>query len=149
MRLGSSTHTAASRKTENLELTWFFTLRTTVCGMRESLRAVDGILSARRSEPVNFEPLEELRENAIAFVRTRWDRLYVNTCFKVLSILSIKCRNWFYWADRAERADTAESKESPEFMRIWGYFLENQRFAKMMAGRIPPSPPETLLLSTT
>jgi hypothetical protein len=32
-----------------------------------------------------------------------------------LSILSIKCGNWFYWVDRAERA---ESKESPEFMRI-------------------------------
>jgi len=29
-----------------------------------------------------------------------------------LSILSIKCGNWFYWADRAE------SKESPLFMRI-------------------------------
>jgi hypothetical protein len=35
-----------------------------------------------------------------------------------LSILSIKCGNWFYWADRAETADTAESKESPAFMRI-------------------------------
>jgi hypothetical protein len=35
-----------------------------------------------------------------------------------LSILSIKCGNWFYWADRAERAERAESKESPEFMRI-------------------------------
>jgi hypothetical protein len=38
-----------------------------------------------------------------------------------LSILSIKRRNWFYWADRAERADRAESKESPVFMRILGY----------------------------
>jgi hypothetical protein len=35
-----------------------------------------------------------------------------------LSILSIKCGNWFYWADRAERADRAESKESPVFMHI-------------------------------
>jgi len=35
-----------------------------------------------------------------------------------LSILSIKCRNWFYWADRADRADRAEIKESPVFMRI-------------------------------
>jgi hypothetical protein len=35
-------------------------------------------------------------------------------CF--LSILSIKCGNWFYWADRAERADWAESKESPVFI---------------------------------
>ena len=33
--------------------------------------------------------------------------------FRTLSgFLSIKCRNWFYWADRAE------SKESPVFMRI-------------------------------
>jgi hypothetical protein len=30
-----------------------------------------------------------------------------------LSILSIKCGNWFYWADRAERAERAESKECP------------------------------------
>jgi hypothetical protein len=35
-----------------------------------------------------------------------------------LSILSIKCGNWFYWADWAERAERAESKESPVFMRI-------------------------------
>jgi hypothetical protein len=35
-----------------------------------------------------------------------------------LSILSIKCRNWFYWADRAETADRAESKESSVFMHI-------------------------------
>jgi hypothetical protein len=35
-----------------------------------------------------------------------------------LSILSIKCGNWFYWADRAETAERAESKESPVFMRI-------------------------------
>jgi hypothetical protein len=35
-----------------------------------------------------------------------------------LSILSIKCRNRFYWVDRAERADGAESKESPVFMGI-------------------------------
>jgi hypothetical protein len=38
-----------------------------------------------------------------------------------LSILSIKCRNWFYWADWAERAERAEIKESPVFMRILGY----------------------------
>jgi hypothetical protein len=38
--------------------------------------------------------------------------------FDFLSILSIKCGNWFYWADRAERADRAESKESPVFMHI-------------------------------
>jgi hypothetical protein len=42
----------------------------------------------------------------------------VTSEFEFLSILSIKCRNWFYWADRAERADRAESKESPVFMRI-------------------------------
>jgi hypothetical protein len=35
-----------------------------------------------------------------------------------LSILSIKCRNWFYWADRAETAERAEIKEFPLFMRI-------------------------------
>jgi hypothetical protein len=35
-----------------------------------------------------------------------------------LSILSIKRRNWFYWADRAERADKAEIKEFPVSMRI-------------------------------
>jgi hypothetical protein len=35
-----------------------------------------------------------------------------------LSILSIECRNRFYWADRAETAERAESKESPVFMRI-------------------------------
>jgi hypothetical protein len=42
------------------------------------------------------------------------------TCAKLgfLSILSIKCGNWFYWADRAETAERAESKESPVFMRI-------------------------------
>ncbi|MGZ4888216.1 MAG: hypothetical protein ACXWBH_03490, partial [Candidatus Angelobacter sp.] len=45
-------------------------------------------------------------------------------CF--LSILSIKRRNWFYWADRAERADRAEIKESPVFMRIWVYVAGNQ-----------------------
>ena len=39
----------------------------------------------------------------------------------LLSILSIKCRNWFYWADRAERADRAESKEFPLFTVIWAY----------------------------
>jgi hypothetical protein len=44
----------------------------------------------------------------------------------LLSILSIKCGNWFYWADRAERADRAESKESPVFMRILAYVVENQ-----------------------
>jgi hypothetical protein len=43
-----------------------------------------------------------------------------------LSILSIKCGNWFYWADRAERAERAESKECPVFMRIWAYVAENQ-----------------------
>ena len=43
-----------------------------------------------------------------------------------LSILSIKCRNWFYGADRAERADRAESKEFPVFMRVWAYVVENQ-----------------------
>ena len=37
-------------------------------------------------------------------------------CF--LSILSIKCGNWFYWADRAETADRAEIKEIPVFVRI-------------------------------
>ena len=63
--------------------------------------------------------------------------------FYFLSILSIKCGNWFYWADRAERA---ESKESPAFTRICCYFLENQRFAKMWVGRIPPSPPASLLV---
>jgi len=26
-----------------------------------------------------------------------------------LSILSIKCRNWFYWADTADRAEITES----------------------------------------
>jgi hypothetical protein len=35
-----------------------------------------------------------------------------------LSILSIKCGNWFYWVDGAERADRAEIKECPVFMRI-------------------------------
>jgi hypothetical protein len=35
-----------------------------------------------------------------------------------LSILSIKCGNWFYWADRAETAERAESKELPVFMPI-------------------------------
>jgi hypothetical protein len=35
-----------------------------------------------------------------------------------LSILSIKCRNWFYWADRAEAAERAESKEFPVSMLI-------------------------------
>jgi hypothetical protein len=38
-----------------------------------------------------------------------------------LSILSIRCGNWFYWADRAETAERAESKETRVFMRIWGY----------------------------
>jgi hypothetical protein len=38
-----------------------------------------------------------------------------------LSILSIKCGNWFYWADRAEAAERAETKESPVFMPILGY----------------------------
>jgi hypothetical protein len=41
-----------------------------------------------------------------------------NSTHTFLSILSIKCRNWFYWADRAERADRAEIKESHVFMRI-------------------------------
>ena len=35
-----------------------------------------------------------------------------------LSILSIKRRNWFYWADRAETAERAESRESTVFERI-------------------------------
>ena len=43
-------------------------------------------------------------------------RPYLSSRF--LSILSIKCVNWFYWADRAERADRADSKESPVFMGI-------------------------------
>ena len=38
--------------------------------------------------------------------------------FDFLSILSIKCGNWFYWADRVETAETAEIKEFPAFMRI-------------------------------
>jgi hypothetical protein len=29
-----------------------------------------------------------------------------------LSILSIKCGNWFYWADRAETGERAEAKNS-------------------------------------
>jgi hypothetical protein len=40
-----------------------------------------------------------------------------------LSILSIKCRNWFYWADRAETAERAEIKETPLFIRIWSYVV--------------------------
>jgi len=43
------------------------------------------------------------------------------TCDKLarfLSILSIKCGNWFYWAERAEAAERAEIKEFPVFMRI-------------------------------
>src|SRR5580765_5813519 len=63
-----------------------------------------------------------------------------------LSILSIKCGNWFYWADRAERADRAESKESPLFTRILEYVACNQRFTKMSLGRIPPSPPFKLFI---
>jgi hypothetical protein len=43
-----------------------------------------------------------------------------------LSILSIKCGNWFYWADRAETADRAESTESTVFMRILAYVAGNQ-----------------------
>jgi hypothetical protein len=43
-----------------------------------------------------------------------------------LSILSIKCRNWFYWADGAERADRAETKESPVSMRILVYVVKIQ-----------------------
>jgi len=46
----------------------------------------------------------------------RAERLKCSDSF--LSILSIKCRNWFYWADRAEAAERAESKESPVFMQI-------------------------------
>jgi hypothetical protein len=61
-----------------------------------------------------------------------------------LSILSIKCRNWFYWADRAERAERAESKESPAFMHILGYVAKNQQLEKFGVGRIPPSPPAFL-----
>jgi hypothetical protein len=40
-----------------------------------------------------------------------------------LSILSIKCGNWFYWADRVETAERAEIKESPLFMLIWRYVV--------------------------
>ena len=41
--------------------------------------------------------------------------------FDFLSILSIKCGNWFYWAERAETADRAEMMESPLFMQIYAY----------------------------
>jgi hypothetical protein len=54
------------------------------------------------------------RTTEIATPRENPKMLY----FYFLSILSIKCGNWFYWADRAERADRAESKESSVFMRI-------------------------------
>jgi len=39
----------------------------------------------------------------------------------ILSILSIKCGNWFYWAERAETAERAEITDSPLFMRIWSF----------------------------
>jgi hypothetical protein len=61
-----------------------------------------------------FDPLKYISSQAA--VPEQWVRLTVVLHF--LSILSIKCRNWFYWADRAERADRAESKESPVFMLI-------------------------------
>jgi hypothetical protein len=54
-------------------------------------------------------------------IMTCAERALSSLCF--LSILSIKCRNWFYWAERAERA---ESKEWPVFMRIWAYVAGNQ-----------------------
>ena len=41
--------------------------------------------------------------------------------FYFLSILSIKCGNWFYWADRAETAEKVEIKESPLFMLVLCY----------------------------
>jgi hypothetical protein len=38
-----------------------------------------------------------------------------------LSILSIKCGNWFYRVDGAETAETAEIREFPLFTAICAY----------------------------
>jgi hypothetical protein len=55
-----------------------------------------------------------------------------------LSVPSIKCGNWFYWADRAER------EESPLFMRILGYAARKSITCRIWGGSNPLSAPTDL-----